>query len=101
MVIALLVTPAVTAYLLTRRFHRMILASMGFGSLAALLGIYLSYYLDVASGTAIILCATAIFFIVLALTGRARKLPGTPEEGLGRVWRYSKLTATSGSAAGI
>jgi len=74
LVISLLVTPAATAYLLTRRFHHMILASMAFGSLAALVGIYLSYYLDVASGAAIILVATAVFFVTLALTGRTRKL---------------------------
>lgn len=74
LVVALLVTPSATAYLFTRRFHHMILASMVIGSLSALLGIYLSYYLNVASGAAIILVATALFFIALALTGRARKL---------------------------
>jgi manganese/iron transport system permease protein len=73
MVVALLVTPSATAYLLTRRFHHMILASVAVGGLSALLGIYLSYYLDVASGAAIILVATAFFFVILALTGRARK----------------------------
>ena len=52
----------------------MILASVAVGVLLAFLGIYLSYYLDVASGAAIILVATALFFITLALTGRARKL---------------------------
>ena len=74
MVVALLVTPSATAYLFTRRFHHMILASVAAGALSALLGIYLSYYLDVASGAAIILVATALFFIALALTGRAPKL---------------------------
>ena len=73
MVVALLVTPSATAYLFTRRFHHMILASVAVGSLSALLGIYLSYYLDVASGAAIILVATALFFVALALTGYARK----------------------------
>jgi ABC-type Mn2+/Zn2+ transport system permease subunit len=74
LVISLLVTPAATAYLLTKKFHHMILAGMGFGSISALLGIYLSYYLDVASGAAIILVATAIFFATLTFAGRARKL---------------------------
>ncbi len=73
LVVALLVTPAATAHLLVRRFHHLILASVGFGALSALLGIYLSYYLDLASGAAIILVATIIFFVVLAATGRARK----------------------------
>jgi manganese/iron transport system permease protein len=74
LVVALLVTPAATAYLLTKRFHHMMLASVALGSLSALLGIYLSYYLDLASGASIILVATALFFVTLAITGRARKL---------------------------
>ncbi|CAA9431030.1 MAG: Mn-Zn_transporter_SitD [uncultured Rubrobacteraceae bacterium] len=78
MVVALLVSPSATAYLFTRRFHHMILVSVTVGSLSALLGIYLSYYLDVASGAAIILVATALFFVALALTGRARKPLGAP-----------------------
>jgi manganese/iron transport system permease protein len=52
----------------------MILASVAVGSLSALLGIYLSYYLDVASGAAIILVATALFFAALALSSRPPKL---------------------------
>lgn len=77
-VVALLVTPSATAYLLTRRFHHMILASVAVGALLALLGIYLSYYLDVASGAAIILVAIALFFVTLALTGPVRKLSNAP-----------------------
>src|ERR671921_6909 len=70
MVVALLVTPSATAYLFTSRFHHMILASVVVGAFSALLGIYLSYYLDLPSGAAIILVATALFFVTLALTGR-------------------------------
>jgi ABC-type Mn2+/Zn2+ transport system permease subunit len=76
LVVALLVTPAATAYLLTGRFHRMIFASAALGSLSALLGIYLSYYLDVASGAAIILVATALFFAAFAARGLAERLRG-------------------------
>lgn len=75
LVVALLVTPSATAYLMTKRFHHMVFVSMGVGCLSALLGIYLSYYLNVASGAAIILTATALFFVVLVLTGR-KKLSG-------------------------
>ena len=46
------------------------------GSFSALLRIYLSYYLDLASGAAIILVATALFFLTLALTAHMRKLSG-------------------------
>ena len=80
MVVALLVTPSATAYLFASRFHHMILASVAVGSFSALLGIYLSYYLDLASGAAIILVATALFFLTLALTGRARKLSAISRE---------------------
>lgn len=78
MVVALLVTPSATAYLFTWRFHHMILASVVVGALSALLGIYLSYYLNLASGAAIILVATAFFFIALAFAGRSRKLSDVP-----------------------
>ena len=80
MVVALLVTPSATAYLFASRFHHMILASVAVGSFSALLGIYLSYYLDLASGVAIILVATTLFFLTLALTGRARKLSAISRE---------------------
>ena len=80
MVVALLVTPSATAYLFASRFHHMILASVAVGSFSALLGIYLSYYLDLASGAAIILVATALFFVTLALTGRAPKLSDISRE---------------------
>lgn len=73
MVVAMLVTPAATAHLLTRRFHHMIAASAATGALSAVLGIYLSYFLDVASGAAIILVATALFLTVFAVTGFPKK----------------------------
>ncbi|MGB3683922.1 MAG: metal ABC transporter permease [Rubrobacteraceae bacterium] len=84
LVVALLVTPSATANLLTRRFHYMILAGAAIGSLSALVGIYLSYYLDVASGAAIILVATAIFLAVFSaqsLRDRLKtKSPGKPPQ---------------------
>jgi len=72
MVVAMLVTPAATAYLFSPRFSYMISASAGVGALAAGVGIYVSYYLDVASGAAIVLSATAIFLVAFAVTGKAR-----------------------------
>jgi ABC-type Mn2+/Zn2+ transport system permease subunit len=79
LVVALLVTPSATAHLLTKRFHYMILASMGLGSLSALLGIYLSYYLDVASGAAIILVATVLFFVAFAARTLVERRRGARE----------------------
>jgi ABC-type Mn2+/Zn2+ transport system permease subunit len=61
---AMLVTPAATAYLLTRRLAPMMLVSATIGAVSSLVGLYLSYYLNIVSGSAIVLTATAIFLIV-------------------------------------
>ncbi len=58
---AMLVTPAATAYLLTRRLLPMMLVSAGIGALSSLVGLYLSFYLNIVSGSAIVLAATVIF----------------------------------------
>ncbi len=64
LVVAMLVTPSATAYLITDRFGRMMWLGAGFGAIAALAGFYLSYYLDVPSGGAIVLVATTLFGLV-------------------------------------
>jgi manganese/iron transport system permease protein len=64
LVAAMLVTPGATAYLLTRRLPSMMVLSAALGSFASVTGLYLSYYLNVASGAAIVLTATTIFMIV-------------------------------------
>ena len=61
---AMLVTPAATAYLLTRRLWPMMLVSASIGAFSSLAGLYLSYYLNIVSGSAIVLMATAIFLVV-------------------------------------
>jgi manganese/iron transport system permease protein len=66
LVTSMLVTPAATAYLLTRRLPRMIALSALFGGLSGVIGLYASYYLDVVSGAAIVLTATAFFLIAFA-----------------------------------
>jgi manganese/iron transport system permease protein len=66
LMVAMLVTPAATAYLLTRRLsHRMVLAAL-FASLSGIIGLYLSYYLSIASGAAIVLTATTFFIVAFA-----------------------------------
>ena len=62
--VAMLVTPAATAYLLTNRLPRMMFLAGIFASLSGVIGLYLSYYLSIASGAAIVLTAT--FFFVVA-----------------------------------
>jgi ABC-type Mn2+/Zn2+ transport system permease subunit len=67
LVAALLVTPGATAYLLTRRLPAMMLVSAGIGTFSSITGLYLSYYINVASGAAVVLIATAIFLVVFLL----------------------------------
>lgn len=74
LVAALLVTPAATAYQLTNRFGLMMLISAAIGVGAGIVGLYLSYYLNVASGSSIVLVATACFFIAMALSPKRRSL---------------------------
>lgn len=69
LMVAMLVTPAATAYLLTHRLPAMMALAAGIGSASGVIGLYLSYYLNVASGAAIVLTCTAFF--TLAWLGKA------------------------------
>lgn len=61
LVIAMVVTPGATAYLLTDRFPRLILWSVVIGAGTSFLGAYVSYFLDGATGGIIVLMQTALF----------------------------------------
>jgi manganese/iron transport system permease protein len=60
---SMLVTPAATAYLLTRRLWPMMLVSALIGALSSVIGLYISYYFNIVSGSAIVLTATALFLL--------------------------------------
>ena len=60
---AMLVTPAATAYLLTRRLAPMMIVSAALGALSSIIGLYVSYYLNIVSGSAIVLTATTFFLL--------------------------------------
>jgi manganese/iron transport system permease protein len=64
LVAAMLVTPAATAFLLTRRLPTMAAVSALLGILSGVAGLYASYYLNIASGASVVLAAT--FFFLLA-----------------------------------
>ena len=70
LVLAMLVTPAATARLLTVRLAPMIAVSAGIGALSGVAGLYLSYYRGVSSGASIVLVATAIFIAVFLFAPR-------------------------------
>jgi manganese/iron transport system permease protein len=72
LVLAMLVTPAAAAYLLTRRLPWMMAAGAAIGGTSAVVGLYASYYLDIASGPAIVLAETVVFLLVFLAKGQLR-----------------------------
>ncbi len=60
---AMLVTPAATAYLLTKRLFPMMLVSALIGAVSSIVGLYISYYFNIVSGSAIVLTATFLFLL--------------------------------------
>jgi manganese/iron transport system permease protein len=70
LMVAMLVTPAATAYLLTRRLWKMMALAAVIGAASSVIGLYFSYYLNIASGAAIVLTATAIFIVVFLFNPR-------------------------------
>ncbi|KYC43040.1 hypothetical protein WA1_13135 [Scytonema hofmannii PCC 7110] len=63
LVIAMLVGPAVTAYLLVKELHAMMIWGSVFGAVSSVVGMYMSYYLDIPSGAAIVLIVFGFFFL--------------------------------------
>lgn len=64
LMLAMFVTPAATASLLTHRLPAMMAVSATIGALSGVVGVYVSFYLNVASGAAVVLVATLIFLLV-------------------------------------
>jgi ABC-type Mn2+/Zn2+ transport system permease subunit len=71
LVVAMLVTPAATGQLLTVRFGTLVVLAVAIGIGSSVLGLYVSYWLDVASGATIVLVQTALFLVALALGPRS------------------------------
>jgi ABC-type Mn2+/Zn2+ transport system permease subunit len=63
LMVAMLVTPAATAYLLTRRLWHMMIAGATIGAASSVAGLYLSFYVNIASGAAVVLVCTACFVV--------------------------------------
>jgi manganese/iron transport system permease protein len=70
LVVAMLVTPAATASLLVRRVHYIMALGAVVGAVSSVVGLYVSYYADVASGAAIVLTATVLFLLVFLFSPR-------------------------------
>ena len=63
LMVAMLITPAATAYLLTHRLPVMMALAATIGASSGVIGLYLSFYINIASGPAIVLTATAFFAV--------------------------------------
>jgi manganese/iron transport system permease protein len=79
LMVAMLVTPAATAYLLTRRLWHMMIVGAIIGAVSSVAGLYLSFYVNVASGAAVVLVATALFVLAFLLA-----------PGRGAVWTWQR-----------
>lgn len=88
LVVAMLITPAAAAYLLTDRLWVMIFLAAGIGVLSSIIGLYFSFTYNLASGATIVLAATAIFILVFLLS---------PKHGL--IWKTLKVKKKRASLA--
>ncbi|MBM3487331.1 MAG: metal ABC transporter permease [Alphaproteobacteria bacterium] len=70
LVMAMVVTPGATAYLLTDRFGRLLAVSVVIGVLTSAVGAYASYFLDGATGGVIVTLQTAVFLLAFFLAPR-------------------------------
>ncbi|CAG0936665.1 Manganese transport system membrane protein MntB [Thermoflexales bacterium] len=83
LVAAMLVTPGAAAYLLTRRLSSMMIVAALIGAVSSVVGLYLSFYLSVASGAAVVLTATLLFLLAFLCA---------PARGLLPRWWHTRST---------
>ncbi|WP_028357812.1 metal ABC transporter permease [Brackiella oedipodis] len=86
LVIAMVITPGATAYLLTDKFPRMIAIAMVIGVLSSGIGAYLSYFLNGATGGTIVTLQTAVFVLAFLFA---------PKYGYSQHWRQLKQAEQS------
>ena len=95
LVLALLITPGATAYLLVPRLHQVMLLGGAIGVVSSLSGMYLSYWFNLPSGPAIVLVVSGLFTLALLFSPRHGVLtqpaaPTTPSpllQELRGLWR--------------
>lgn len=74
LMVAMLVTPAAAAYLLTKRLPVMMILAAVIASASGVIGLYLSYYINVASGPAIVLVTTLFFLLAWSYAAVRKRL---------------------------
>ena len=87
LVIAMVVTPGATAYLLCDRFPRLVATSVAIGAVTSFAGAYISYFLDGATGGVIVILQTVIFLLAFVLA---------PKHGLLAAKRKARLALARG-----
>ena len=65
LVVSLLIAPGITAYLLVKELHQMMICGAIIGIISSVTGMYISYYLNVPSGAAIVLVVSGLFLLTL------------------------------------
>lgn len=83
LVVALLITPAATAQMLTRSLPGMMLVGSAIGAAATVIGLYVAWYADLSASASIVLTATGFFALAFLLAGRG--LPWQPAGERARV----------------
>lgn len=73
LMVAMLVTPAATALLMTNRLPRMMVLASTIAGFSGLVGLFLSYYLSIASGAAIVLTCTTVFAVTWGIQSLRRR----------------------------
>jgi manganese/iron transport system permease protein len=92
LVIAMVVTPGATAYLLTDRFPRLIVISVVIGTVTSFVGAYASYFLDGATGGIIVVAQTLIFLTAFVFA---------PKHGLLAARRRAREALAAGVVAEV
>ena len=86
LVVAMLITPGATAYLLVNRLHHMIWLSTLIGVVAAVLGLYLAFHLNAASGGTMVLVVSAFFLLAFLFA---------PQRGVVMRWYRRRVVPTT------
>lgn len=77
LMVAMLVTPAATAFLITKRMHWMMVIAAVIASLSGVIGLYVSFYWEIPPGPAIVLTCTVFFMLVWAMQALGQRISST------------------------
>ncbi len=99
LILALMITPGATAYLLVSRLHLVMLIGSGVGVISSLVGMYLSFYYDLPSGPTIVMVASVFFTLAFLFSPKQGILtqPRSATAGNNPLWREIKLLIGKGS----